>query len=55
VKRWATELGLDTTELKVYMNDKRLKKVIIDDLNRLATENKFSGLERIKNIEVTLE
>lgn len=55
VKRWATENHLDTTELKVYMTDPKFKKVVMDDLNRLATENKFSGLERIKNTMLTLD
>jgi long-chain acyl-CoA synthetase len=37
------------------MNDERLEKAVIADMNRLATENKFNSLEKIKQIHLTLD
>ena len=35
--------------------DPEWKKTVMDDMNRLATENKLSGLEKPKDIHFTLE
>jgi long-chain acyl-CoA synthetase len=37
------------------MTNEKLNKEILADLNRLAVENKFSGLEKIKQIHLTLD
>lgn len=60
VKKWAAANNKDFEALKKDLNDADLKKAILDDLNQLATANKFNGLERIKkfhlhNKEFTVE
>lgn len=32
-----------------------MNKAVLDDLNRLAVENKFSGLEKIKQIYLSID
>lgn len=49
VKKWAESEGKEFEALKANIgNDEDLRKVIQDDMNQLATKNKFNGLERIK-------
>jgi long-chain acyl-CoA synthetase len=48
IKKWAQANDTDHSDLASLLKNDRLEKAILDDLNRLATENKFSGLERIK-------
>jgi len=38
----------------VYKDD-GFKQMILDDMNRLGTENKLSGIERVKDICLTSE
>jgi len=54
-KKWAAKNGLATDNLTHLKDNKEFKKEILDDFNRLATENKCSGLERIKKVHVTFE
>lgn len=49
VKKWAAANNKDFEAIKADVNaDADLKKAILDDLNQLATANKFNGLERVK-------
>ena len=41
--------------MNVVIQDPIFKKLIQDDMNRLAVENKLSGLERPKDIALTLD
>jgi hypothetical protein len=52
VKKWAREVGLDENNIDGLLNEFKLKKAIIDDMNRLATENKFNSLEKIKIVHL---
>lgn len=55
IKRWATEKGLATDDLHPYLSNDDLLKTIVGDFNRLAVENKFNSLEKIKQLYLTLE
>lgn len=46
IKSWAEGKGIENME-ELLENDE-LKEAIIEDLNSLAAENKFTGLEKIK-------
>ena len=35
--------------------DETLRKTILDDMTRLGTENKFTGLEKVKDIALSAE
>jgi len=55
LKEWAKN-NLQTEEPESALIEKaEVKKAVLDEMNRLATENKFSGLERIKKVYITLE
>ena len=45
----------DDSDIKKYLESDELKKDIIDDLDRLAKENKFNSLEKVKKIHLTTE
>ncbi len=47
-------LGQSTENLELVVNDPVYKKLVMDDLQRLAVENKLSGLEKPKAICFTL-
>ena len=65
VKKWAQEngktlftnndLGKDSEDLNSVIQDSVFKKFIMDDMNRIAVENKLSGLEKPKDICLTLD
>jgi len=51
VKKWAAANGKDFEAIKADANGNAdLKKAILDELNALATGNKFNGLERVKKM-----
>ena len=52
VKMWAKATGLKEEDAVLYLRNADLKKTILNDLNRLATENKLSGLEKIKKVHL---
>jgi long-chain acyl-CoA synthetase len=41
--------------LNAHLTNEKLIKAILADLNRLAAENKFSGLEKIKQILLLID
>jgi long-chain acyl-CoA synthetase len=55
VKEWAAEnfkdVNIETENLEddQYMGSLELKKLVIEDMKRLADMNKLTGLERIKD------
>lgn len=55
VKEWIAEtqkgINLETENIEddKYMGSAELKKLVIDDMKRLADVNKLTGLERIKD------
>lgn len=55
VKEWAAEthkgINLETENLEdsKYMESAELKKLVIEDMKRLADMNKLTGLERIRD------
>jgi len=53
VKKWARSNNQDENDLAGIMKSEVFHKVVLDDLNRLATENKFSGLEKLKQLYFT--
>lgn len=53
IKSWAKSNGVENMEEALENDD--LKNVIIEDLNKLAAENKFTGLEKIKKVHLTDE
>ena len=65
VKQWAQEngkcqnlihnLGKNTGDLAAAVRDPVFKKLVMDDLIRLAAENKLSGLEKPKDFDFSLE
>ncbi|CDW76486.1 long-chain-fatty-acid--ligase 5 [Stylonychia lemnae] len=55
LKKWAAENSLDTENLKQHLTNDALTKAILADMNKLAVENKFNSLEKIKFIHLTLE
>jgi long-chain acyl-CoA synthetase len=65
VKQWAQEngkcqnlmhnLGKNTGDLEAAAKDPVFKKLVMDDLLRLATENKLSGLEKPKDFDFSFE
>ena len=48
VTKYAKENGTEFNE--ALLKDAKLRQIIFDDLNRLAIENKFSGLEKPKQM-----
>lgn len=54
-KEWAKENGLDGQNLEAIVNNKQFKAFILEDLNNLAKANKLSGLEKPKDIHLTLD
>lgn len=46
---------MDENDLPAACKSEALQKAILADFNKLATENKFSGLERIKQVHVCSE
>jgi long-chain acyl-CoA synthetase len=47
--------GEDASDIKKNVSRAEFNKEVLDDLNRLAVENRFSGLEKIKKIHLTLD
>ena len=45
----------ENADLNKYLTDEKFIKEVLTDMNQLATKNKFSGLERVKQIHLTLE
>jgi len=53
VKKWAAANNKDFEAIKENCNDNAdLKKAILDEMNQLATNNKFNGLERVKKLHL---
>lgn len=48
-------IDLSTDDLQQYMNNEKLEKAILADLNKLALDNKFNSLEKIKQVHLTLD
>jgi long-chain acyl-CoA synthetase len=48
-------LGKDVHNLAAVINEPVFKKLVLDDLNRVGAENKISGLEKPKDIVLTLD
>jgi long-chain acyl-CoA synthetase len=48
-------LGKDVNNLAAVINEPVFKKLVLDDMNRVGAENKISGLEKPKDIVLTLE
>lgn len=48
-------LGKSTDDLSSVIKDSVFKKLILDEMNRVAVENKLSGLEKPKDIYLTLD
>ena len=55
VKAWAAENGKAGTSVKELCNDPALKKAVSAQLMALATSNKFSSLEKPREIHLTEE
>lgn len=53
VKSWAKSNDVDNMEELLESED--LKSAVIEDLDQIAKENKFNGLERIKKIFLSEE
>ena len=51
----ARELEISEEELVKDEENPKLKKIIIDDLNNLAIEANFNGLEKVKFVLLTFE
>ena len=49
------DIGKDVEDLNSVIQDPAFKKLIMDEMNRIAVENKLSGLEKPKDIFVTLD
>lgn len=54
-KKWAIENGVESDNVKAFVQSPELNKAIINNLLELAKANKFSGLEKIKKCYVTEE
>jgi long-chain acyl-CoA synthetase len=54
VKKWTHENG-NGIEGKEALTNPAFKKMVLDNLMDLAKSNKFSGLEKVKKIHLTLE
>ena len=52
-KRWAKEKNLEFNQ--DLMANEELKQIVFDDIIRLANENKFSSLEKPKQMHLILE
>lgn len=50
MNKWATSKGIQ--EPKSLLNNEGFKKEIIEQMNRLAAENHFTGLEKVKRIHL---
>jgi len=48
-------LGKDVHDLAAVINEPVFKKLVLDDMNRVGAENKISGLEKPKDIVLTLD
>jgi long-chain acyl-CoA synthetase len=46
---------LDDSDVKVHLKTEKLEKAIIADMNRLAVENKFNSLEKIKQVHLVAD
>jgi len=53
VTQWAQEREIDSTNFETLCANADLKKAIIADMLRLATENKLSSLEKPKDVHVS--
>lgn len=54
-KKYAEQHGLDTNDLKHVVESAEFNKVVMDDIIRLAADNKLSSLEKPKSIHLTLD
>lgn len=55
VMNWASENGMDCSDAQKVVEDPKIAKMIKDDFNKIAASNKFSGLEKIKQVHLTLD
>ena len=55
IKKWAREANISEEDLTQVIKMPECKKLILDNLLELAKANKFSGLEKIKKIHLTLD
>ena len=54
LKKWAEDNGKSNESQEKLLTDAGFKKLVFDDMSRLAVENKLSGLEKPKEIALTL-
>jgi len=54
-KHCAEALDISVEELVKNEENEQLKKLLINDLSKLATEAKFNGLEKVKYVLITFE
>ena len=54
-KHCAEALDISVEELVKNEENEKLKKLLINDLSKLATEAKFNGLEKVKYVLITFE
>ena len=54
-KQCAEALDISVEELVKNEENEQLKKLLINDLSKLATEAKFNGLEKVKYVLITFE
>jgi len=54
-KEFAKRNGMDENDLKAVVENEDFKKEILDDIARLGKENKLTGLEKPKEIFITLD
>ena len=54
-KHCSEALDISVDELVKNEENEQLKKLIINDLSKLATEAKFNGLEKVKYVLITFE
>ena len=52
--KWLREKGKNG-DLSEYLEDRELKKAILDDMVRLAEECKCVGFEKIKNLKLKID
>lgn len=55
ITKWAEENKVEFTDMNEVLKNEKLEKAVIADFNRLAAENKFNSLEKIKHIYLTKE
>ncbi|CDW80102.1 long-chain-fatty-acid--ligase 5 [Stylonychia lemnae] len=53
IKRTATSKGIATDDYNQLLNNSDIKKVVLDEMNKMATNFSLTGLERIKKVHLT--